>query len=395
MGYLPIEYSILHSLKIPILLFVILIVSFSRCTYDAAEELEKKYTITLRWNKAYETEQWNNVRTGLIWSFSFLGAELPAGSFDASLKWINDTQFRCDLSKLGFNVSALEALSVIADRIKESEEYKKNGAADIGRFLMLTLYSSRHYYKITGAATTLNSFKDFHSFYSPFPFAVTNSGVALHDRLIKINASSSLSHLSCIASEGTGNLADNTFLETEYESIDLMSNSQLRFSVYSADGALKISANNLLSIAGKPGKCMWCHQSNFSPLFYLNDDLPGYMTTQQFVDSIYSFRNRIIDRRNSLSTDVLYKNLQDHTQSELLYISFLEPSAQRIANEWGVSVSAVNELIKNLPAHIYPEFPFLGDLYYRSWVDSLAPYKTVRTPESAREERAYEPDFFN
>lgn len=384
----------MHSVKVSILLFIFIIISFSRCTYDSAEELENKYTITFRWNKAYATEQWSNVRTGMIWSFSFLGAELPAGSFDASLNWIDANTFRCDLSKLGFNISALETLSVITDELKKSEEYKKNNAADIGRFLMLTIYSSRHYYRITAAAPTLNSFKESHGFNAPLFFAVTNSGVSLHDRLIKINTTSSFSNLSCMASEGTGNLADSTFSEIEYECIDLMPNSQLRFSVYDANGALKLSANNLLSAAGRPGKCMWCHESNFSPLFYLNGDLPGYLTTQQFDDTIYAFRDRIINQRKTLSTDVHYENLQDHTQSELLYISFLEPSTERIAGEWGISAQEVNEKMNNLPTHVYAEFPFLGNLYYRSWVDSLAPYKTLRTPESAREESIYEPDFF-
>lgn len=357
--------------------------------------MENKYAISFRWIKSYETEQWDNVRTGLIWSFSFLGAELPAGSFDASLKWLNDKTFRCDLSKLGFSVSALEALSVITDKLKASEEYKKNDAIDIGRFLMLTLYSTHHYYKITGASSSLNSFKDLHAFNNPLSFAVTNSGVAWGDRLVKINAAPSFSHLSFIATEGSGMIADSTFSESEHECIDLMANSQLRFAMYDAAGNLKLSANNLLSVAGKPGKCMWCHQSNFSPLFYLNDDVPGYMTSQQFVDTIYSFRDRLSEQRKASSTDVIYENLQDHTQSELLYITFLEPSAERIANEWGVAVSAVNDVMKNLSTHIYPEFPFLGNLYHRSWVDSLAPYKTIRTPESAREECIYEPDFFD
>jgi hypothetical protein len=374
---------------------VIIMISLSRCTYDSVEELDNKYSITFRWIKAYEAEKWADVRTGLIWSFSFLGAELPSGSFDASLKWTSDTKFKCDLSGLGFNVSALESLSVIADMIKASEEYEKNGAIDIGRFLMLTIYSSKHYFKITGVPATLNSFKAMHSFSSTIPFAVTNSGVALSDRLIRINESSSISHLACIASEGNGIIADSSFTEEEYETIDLMSNSQLRFGVYDDDGKLKVSANNLLSVAGKPGKCMWCHESNFSPLFYLNNDVTGYMTSQQFVDTIYSFRSRVEEQREIVSSDVIYTNLQDHTQSELLYISFLEPSAERIANEWGVSVSSVSERMKNLPTHIYPEFPFLGNLYYRSWADSLAPYRTEKVPESAREASVYEPDFFN
>lgn len=378
-----------------IIVLIILTTSFSQCTYDSMEEIENKYVISFRWIKSYEAEQWSNVRTGLIWSFSFLGAELPAGSFDASVNWLSENKFRCDLSKLGFNISALEALSVITDKIKESEEYQKNGAVDIGRFLMLTLYSSHHYYKITGVFSSLHSFKDLHSFNNPLLFAVTNSGVALNDRLIKINASSSFSHLSFIASEGTGMIVDSTFSESEYESIDLMPNGQLRFALYDKEENLKLSANNLLSAAGKPGKCMWCHQSNFNPLFDLNDDVPGYMTSQQFIDTVYSFRDRLTEQRKTFSTDVIYTNLEDHTQSELLYIAFLEPSAERIANEWEVSVTEVKDKMKNLSTHVYGEFPFLGDLYYRSWADSLAPYRTVKTPESAREACVYEPDFFN
>ena len=384
----------MHFTKIFTLLLVLFIISFSRCTYDSAEELENKYVISLRWVKSYPAEQWSNVRTGLIWSFSFLGAELPAGSFDASVQWLSDNKFRCDLSKLGFNLPALEALSVITEALKASDEYKQKGAIDLGRFLMLTLYSTNHYYKITGILPSLNSFKEVHSFNDPLSFAVTNSCVALNDRLIRIHPSSSLSHLSFIASEGTGMLSDSSFSEKEFECIDVMPNSQLRFSMYDSEGKLKLAPNNLFSAAGKPGKCMWCHESNFSPLFYMNDDVPGYLSSQEFVDTVYSFRNRIIEQRKSFSTDIVYANLQDHTQSELLYITFLEPSADRIADEWGVSVTSVNEVMKKLSTHTYPEFPFLGNLYYRSWVDSLAPYSTLKTPASAREASAYEPDFF-
>lgn len=383
-----------YHYKVTAMLLISVVVFFSQCTYDGLEDRDNDHIITLRWVKAYLAEEWNNVRTGLIWSFSDMGATLPAGSFDASITWKSDQVFKCDLSKLGFSEPALNALAVIVNRLKSSGEYHERGGIDIGRFLMLTLYSPAHYYKISGVPASLNAFKQQHAFNSSFLFPVNNSCIALHERMVEINNTADADNVLFIGTEGTGSVADSTFAASEFETIDVMPNSQLRFAIYNRQGNLVSSANSAVSSAGKIGKCLWCHESNLNPLFYPNDHVAGYITPQEFTDTIFHFRNMIEEKRNTLSTDVIYANLQDHTQSELLYISFNEPSAERLANEWMVTVAEAKEKMKYFATHTYPEFPFLGDLYYRSWADSLAPYGILKTPDSARETSEYEPNFF-
>ena len=96
--------------------------------------------------------------------------------------------------------------------------------------------------------------------------------------------------------------------------------------------------------------------------------------------------------RKSLRQDIDYSKTLDHTFTEILYISFMEPSAERLASEWGIPVEQVTEKLKGLPTHTHHEFPYLGTLYNRKDVESLSPYSIIRVPESAREPSEYEPD---
>jgi hypothetical protein len=375
------------------LLFILMLVTGIRCLNDKAE-FDHEYSISLRRVPSYQNESWEDVRTGLIWSFSFLGATLPAGSFNSSIRWTSDRIFICDLSRLGFSKEALEALRIIIEKIKATEEYRLKGGVDIGRFLMLTLYSTHHYYRITGMNFSLDEFKSKYISGNPLQFAVTNSGIAFNDRLIQMPLSPDLQNLFYMASEGNGSLHDSSFAEGEFEAFDFMSNGQLRFALFDIHGKLKSAGDTSLSIAGKPGKCMWCHESSVLPMYTINSDLPGYMTSQQFSERITHSAQQLKSHRESLESDVNYSNKQDHTKSELLYIGFMEPSAFRIAMEWGISVEQVQTILNGMQTHTYPEFSFLGNLYHRSAIDLLAPYSSERVPESAREPSAYEPDFF-
>jgi hypothetical protein len=98
--------------------------------------------------------------------------------------------------------------------------------------------------------------------------------------------------------------------------------------------------------------------------------------------------------RSKLSSRIDFKRAQDHTYAELLYITFYEPSAERIAGEWNVPVAQVREALSGLPTHAHDEFDFLGpQLYRRSDVDRLTPYRVLAPPTDPREPSAYEPDF--
>lgn len=365
-----------------------------RCVKEKAADYNP-WSISLRWIPAYQDESWDNVRTGLLWSFSFLGATLPAGSFDASVTWKNDRLFTCDFSKLGFKKEALLSLQVIFDRLKASEEYSSKGGIDLGRLLMLTIYSSNHYYRITGMHASYNTLNELHLSDSVLQLALTHSAVASENRLINMPAATNSASLAFYsASEGAGSIADSSFATQIHETMELMPNGQLRFAIYDLQGNLLPSANTLISAAGKPGKCMWCHESKALTLFQEQDDIPGYLSAQEFKERVALTNEELTEIRNALSTDLVFANQSDHTQSELLYISFMEPSAYRIANDWDLTIDETINVLSDLPTHEYPEFPFLGFLYHREAVDLLTPYRTERVPESVREPSFYEPDFF-
>lgn len=381
--------------KICFCLFIIgMLLTEVRCVKEKAADYNP-WSISLRWIPAYQDESWDQVRTGLLWSFSFLGATLPAGSFDGALTWENDRLFTCDFSRLGFSKEALLSLQVIFDRLKATEEYRIKGGIDIGRLLMLTIYSSNHYYRITGMHASHNTLSELHLSDSIVQIALTHSAVTSENRLIKMPAvtnSSSLAFYS--ASEGTGSIANSSFSAQIHETMEVMPNGQLRFAIYDLQGNLLPSANALISAAGKPGKCMWCHESKALTLFQEPDHIPGYLTAQEFMNRVALTNKELAEIRNALSTDLVFANQSDHTQSELLYISFMEPSAYRIANDWDLTMDEAAIVLADLPTHEYAEFPFLGILYHRETIDLLSPYKSEKVPESAREYSFYEPDFF-
>jgi hypothetical protein len=96
--------------------------------------------------------------------------------------------------------------------------------------------------------------------------------------------------------------------------------------------------------------------------------------------------------RNALKSDIDFNKKQDHTFAELLYITFMEPSADRLSLEWNMNIADVKNKLTALPTHTNTEFPYLGVLYDRKDVDFLSPYEYARVPESAREFSEYEPD---
>jgi thiaminase len=374
-------------------LYSFCIVYVTSCVNEKDSETGlEKYQINLRWIKAYDSENWQNVRTGLIWGLCYLGATVPENSFDKAVTRLNESVFIIDFTKLGFSDEALQKLAFVLNILKKSEEYQKKNGIDVGRFLMCTLYSSWHYYAITGVKPTLADFEQSYFTDIPVRYYLTHSAVAKTQRIIRFLPPSQYQNIAFVADEGAGAIENNTFVPESFETIDLMPNGQLRFGIYDKNGKLKAAADTLFTTGGKPGKCQWCHEKHLQPLFSLPTDLPNSITKQEFLAYITQFQQMIEDYRSALQTDIKYKNNQDHSYAELLYISFMEPSVQRIANEWGIDKDLVLQKMSAFQTHPYPEYPFLGNLYRREWVDNLAPYKSVQTPSSAREFSLIEPD---
>lgn len=352
---------------------------------------EQPEQLRLRWVKAYPDETQEQVLTGLRWAFSFLGAELPAGSFEQAVTAAG-SEIKVDLDGLGFDQQARDALVYLNFTLRGSAEYDQHGGVDLGRFVALTINASHHYYAITGMPSTLEEFEAYLDF-SAAEVAIVESAVADAERLIAIPDSlDELGRCAFVASEGGGSIADGNFTREEYEVTDLMPNGQFRFGIYDAQGQLIPAGDPALGVAGKPAKCMWCHESSLQPPYIAQTEVQGYHAPEVLEQIVQNRTVMLRDYRRGLQSDIDFEQTQEHAQMELLYISFMEPSAARLANEWGMSEAMVAELLSGLPTHTHPEFSFLGTLYDRADVDPLAPYTTIRVSDDARERSDYEPD---
>lgn len=372
-------------------LFVLLFLSicFNACVKDNQIGQSPFLAINLKWNKAYASETHEHVEIGLKWTLSVLGAKLPKNV--EFIDWQDNQILQLNINNAGFNESAQSALNQLVSQLKNSEEYKVSNAIDIGRFIMLTLNASNHYYKITGASPTYLEYRKQFK-YSNMLAAIVESSISIGQRKIELPESNLVNEWSYISTEGTGKISDGSFKAGEHEAFDIMPNGQLRFTIYDVNNNLALSANNTLSSAGKPAKCLWCHESTIQTSFVGQTSIPGFHTIDSFKSIIAKQKTTLFSYQIGLSSGIDFTKKQDHTFMELLYISFSEPSAERLALEWQLSIEKVKQVMDGLPTHQHPEFPYLGTLYDRKDADLKAPFKTIRVPDSARDFSDYEPN---
>jgi hypothetical protein len=138
---------------------------------------------------------------------------------------------------------------------------------------------------------------------------------------------------------------------------------------------------------------MWCHESGIQQFF---DEQPLYeeiMTEIEFLLIRENYHSLINEQRSFINSLVNYEYRRDHTKTELLYLSFFEPSARRLSIEWDMDEPQVIEMLKNESTHKNHEFEFLGEsLYWRNDIDQYTPYQYILTPSDPREESEYEPN---
>ena len=367
------------------------------CTKDVlTPSPDDSRSITLRWVKAYENESVEDLEKGLLWTLSFLGAPLPTGSFEKAIQYRDSLSFDLRLEFLGFDDPALDALEIILDRIKASDEYRHYGALDAARFAVLTLHSSWHYYRITGVPESIGGFRQIHSYPDSLVFPVVSSSIAANTRMIKFLVGPSLPEISFLAEEtGDGFTFDrNPYPIHHFETLDVMPNGQLRFAIYDAGGHLIPAAPARETAAGKPSKCLWCHETNVQSLFGPTPDVTGFMSSHEFQQWVDSSNTLIRTFRSRMESDLDFSRLQDHTFSELLYITFMEPTLLRIANEWKMDTVAVKRITAGLPQHDHAEFIFLRNLFDRASIDNLSPVPPVPVPLDVREPNPEEPNYF-
>lgn len=350
--------------------------------------------INLKWfsGSFMQTEQ--EMRTGLTWVLSSLGAELLAGSLDNAITDRGGDVFTIDLSQTGFTENAQEALQVVVTRLKDSPAYKMNNHTELGRFVALTLNSTNHYYRIVEMPTTLAGFRQQYDFEGK-KLRIVNSTVSDIPRLIEVAEAERFEEIAYIATEGTGDFLTNSFKAIEFEVFDFLPNGQLRFALYDIKGKLKAVADPQFTRAGKPTKCLWCHETTIQPFFSADPVLDGetFLSESDFLNIRQEQLIFLAEYRSDLKGEVNFYNLQDHAFMENIYIDFMEPSASRIAEEWDMPVDEVRSLLKNFPTHTQEEYGF-ESVYDRYDIDLIAPNTVIEVPKSAREFSDNEPNFF-
>jgi hypothetical protein len=353
-------------------LFLIFISCENNSTNDLINIVDTSSNLNLKWNKAYPDDTIDKSIIGLKWALSYIGAELPINS-----------------NKLGFNQNAKEKLAILHSKIIASDEYQTNNAIDLGRYVTLLIGASQHYYELIGTPTTLSEILNNYTLL-PQKGYVNNSGVSLEHRIIQFSEQNGFNQL--FLSEEVNPITGAIY---EYETIELLSNGQLRFGIFDANGNRKNNANPSHSNAGKPAKCMWCHESTIQQLFYPINDFTGYLTATQLQNTLINYRESNRNLKLQLTNGVDFSQTQQHTLTELLYISFMEPSAERLSLEWNLPINQVQSLLSSLPTHQYDEFPFLGNLYYRNEIENLAPFEGLAVSSNVREESIIEVNHLN
>ncbi len=335
--------------------------------------------ITLQWNKSYPEETLEDASIGLKWCLSFLGSDAGKKSSWSGLQE-EENRFTLKTEKLYFPETAITYLSQLHRQLKQTEEYKKTGAIDMGRYMALTIGSPNHYYKIADVPQHLEQFKVSYVFDTIQGY-VNNSGVSRVHRLISYAQNMNGSRQAYISTE----IDSITREPLEFETVEVMPNGLSRFGLYDLDGNLKEAGDAQVTRAGKVAKCMWCHESGIQPMFRIQLDIPDYLSYQHLQDTLTRYGLAIRGYQDEHWEDESLKRRPNHTKMEIGYIAFMEPSLTHLSHEWKLPENEVKKRLGTLPTHRHEEFDFLGDLYHRAAVDSLAPWKVQKVPASIRE----------
>ena len=336
----------------------------------------KVNALELKWHSAYPDDSFQKAIEGLNWGLSHIGARFRINESNGNA---TTGMLTVEPEQLGLTASSKIKLNQLHDTIRRSEGYQKNGWLDMGQYLTLLIGSSAHYYALTGVPETLDDWKNQYEIMPIYGF-VSNSEISHRPRELFFYEPKGLEQF--FLSKEVDTITDETL---EFEAFDIMPNGQLRYGVFDANGNRMDAANPTFSEAGKPGKCIWCHESSIQPLFGPQMTRPGYLSSTELADTLWYFRLAHKNQQNELSDGVDFTNLTGHVNMELLYISYSEPSLEQLALEWNMVVEEVADLLASLETHTNEEFPFMGERYWRSEVNVFSPDPLLPTPNDVRE----------
>ncbi|MFM2016759.1 MAG: hypothetical protein RL007_415 [Bacteroidota bacterium] len=365
--------------------FLTWLVAFPLCTNTRKIDSED-YVIRLCWYKSLPDQKPEHVYRGMIWCFSWLGAELPKGCMKEAIVSSDSMHLEVHLDKLGFNKDALQALKVVTDSIRNSEEYRTQGELELGKFIALTLGTSEHYYRITGVPRTIDEFRKLHGIdQTAWNFGVTKSSISDGHRLVKFSRDTSLFKVGFIAEESSDSITGENFHAELFECFDIMPNGQLRFAIYDESGNLLSGAPRSLTEGGKPAKCLWCHETSIQTLFIDNIPVAGMLSNEEFLSMRDEMQDRLVRYRATLNTEMNFSNHPEHTLGELIYIFYMEPTLLYVQNSWQFSESQTLQRLGNLHAEPFREFTWIGKVYHRFKIDSVSGKSVLEIPFDVRE----------
>lgn len=363
------------------ILVLLLVISFTSCLQNVEEIAdENNAIINIKWNFSYPEDSIEKARLGLSWCYSMVSAKV----LNSVVLPNNDALFTVNINDIALDENALLKIKILHHKIKETEAYKQTKSIDLGRYISLLIGASEHYYSITNVPNTLDQLLLNYNL-KPTKGYVDNSTVSLKHRIIEFSNQQKTKQLFL-----SNEIDPQTNKIVEYETIEIMENGQLKFGIFDSNKNRVNAANNEHTTAGKPAKCMWCHESNINQLFTPQNNFIGFLSSQQLNDTLINFNNKLKQQQLLLTDGVNFSNTQDHAMMELAYISFMEPSAFRLSNEWNISEIEVQNSLSTLSTHIHSEFPFLGNLYNRNEVENFAPYTSLQVSSSIREESLIE-----
>lgn len=338
-----------------------------------------------------DTETKEEFLKGLLWGFLYLGAETDREHLEQAITWHSSTNFTLDFSKAGFTEAAQTVLIQLLDQYRATEEYTVNEGFDAGRMIVSLFNNSHHYYQIVGMPQTLALAKSEATFGS-VKGAIKESGVAFGERIIHLPDTLNWKNFTYLAEELAGSIQQPPHKFKEFEIKTLMPNGMFKFGVYSANGQLINGSDPKFSAGGKPAKCLWCHEVNIQQAFAAKTSIPGYLSIPQFDSIVQQQFEQLKKMRSQHSGASNFLDKKEHTELEKMYIRFLEPSAERLAREWGISVADVQEKLRGVSTHKHDEFPEMGTLYHRRDVTSFSPFKTTPSTDQARENVGFQPN---
>ncbi len=370
-------------MKLKVFFALLLIYTFTttcsnKVSIQSSETLD--LAINLRWIPSYEEETHQKIEVGLKWVLSYLGATLPQASTDDAFSWTQTNILQLDLSKAGFSDRTNVVWNQLIREYKKTSEYQQYGSLDIGKFVLLSFNSSWHYYAITDAPTTFNEFKSNYAFANKHSaqFLPDRSGVTSGIRIVHTSHAESALQIAHFAEEGTGTTIEE-FQNKEIEAFDIMPNGQPRFVIYDENGLLKAGASKEISRAGKPAKCMWCHESGIQLPFRVINQFPDELHQFQSFNNTVTLQNKMLDNyyKSFLPQQDTFRNKKElHYLAELLYITYQSPTIMRAEGELRFlkKYDKIDDL--SITQEKHHEFKFLKNLVRRSNLDSLTQINT-------------------